>query len=269
MKHDPLEPDRDTFCERDTAGLCIDCGENPQPERRGDDGTHHRCDECWSVYLRRQQLRERLSSEEWFCPGGVPPVFPERCDECGGAFDQRRFVLCCLYWDTRENRQKGKRRVKACLCSDCIEGCGYLERLNEAKSVLLIASLDVVQIDAERDGKNYSEVDLEVNITVPRAVAGMAATGFDLAQWLWDQRITTWCYSTEATDVLLDIKVAVKPGRADNRAHALATMIAKRLTGECRRVIVPADRYKSLREAVYDAHGKMRAKRLARSDRGA
>ena len=143
MKHDPLEPDRDTFRERDAAGLCIDCGENPQPERRGDDGTHHRCDECWSVYLRRQKLRERLSSEEWFCPGGVPPVFPERCDECGGAFDQRRFVLCCLYWDTRENRQKGKRRVKACLCSDCIEGCGYLERLNEAKSVLLIASLDV------------------------------------------------------------------------------------------------------------------------------
>ena len=61
--------------------------------------------------------------------------------------------------------------------------------MNEAKSLLLIASLDVVQINAEHDGKNYSEVDLEVNITVPRAVAGMAATGFDLAQWLWEQRI--------------------------------------------------------------------------------
>lgn len=93
--------------------------------------------------------------------------------------------------------------------------------------------------------------------------------GFDLAQWLWEQRIPAWCYSTESTDVQLDVAVSAKPGDDEMRAHTLATMIVKRLTGVCRRVTVPADRYRPLREAVYDAHGLARAKRPARPGRSA
>ena len=62
MKHDPLEPDRDTFRERDAAGLCIDCGENPQPERRGEDGTLNRTGVCRTAFsLRADGAMSRLS----------------------------------------------------------------------------------------------------------------------------------------------------------------------------------------------------------------
>ena len=81
---------------------------------------------------------------------------------------------------------------------------------------------------------------------MPHAVPGMAATGLDLARWLWDKKIPAFCYSTVLTDLELHVAVGTKLGCAEERANRLAGEIADRLTGQCLRVIVPADRYKTV-----------------------
>ena len=58
-----LEPSEADFRRRDAAGLCIDCGEAPQPARRAGEAKtpkHHRCDPCRRVYGSRQELRRLL-----------------------------------------------------------------------------------------------------------------------------------------------------------------------------------------------------------------
>ena len=270
---DPLEPERRTFLERDEAGLCIDCGVNPQPVRQTEDGTHHRCDDCFPVYVRRRKLRERLCSEEWMCFFGVSDELirlfgasragPWPCEECGVAFDGKRFLLCLLKWHEREKPVTLTRSVESCWCLECVEKCGYLNRLDDAKSFLQKAALVVVPGSQKGGVQDYSEVGLAVRIMVPWAVAGMAATGFELSQWLWgEEEIPVICISTQADE--LRVNVCVESADADHGAHELAKKVAVRLTQASIKLFVPSDRYDSFREAVYTEQGLKCARRLAR-----
>ena len=216
---------------------CIDCGRNPQPARHdGEPGTHHRCDPCAQIYLRRRRLRRRLLDGQWLYVASPVPV---RCSaECGTDVEPGALFF---------------RLGEDAVCSSCAAASGWVEAIERA-----VPTAPLLQ-SATLKRHVYDDA-LYVGLTLPPAMPALVASAFRLARPLAKKGIQVGIgASTTAGELGIVIS-----GGSDGEAVKLAVTCATWLTRVASPVVVPSQMYRPIREVVYQSGGIRQARRLAR-----
>ena len=222
------------------APLCIDCGKNPQPARHdGEPGTHHRCDPCARVYLRRRELRRRLLGGRWTFFALPEPI---RCTQCGSEIDAEVLLFRLGATDTGDT-----------CCLDCADACGW-------RSALLESAPEAPVLLSAAVGFHVYDGPLFVVFRVPAAQPAIAASAVHLLGALADSDVQGGIGAGDPALGGLSGLVFARPDDAD--AARVAGVIAGWLTEHARRVTVPRPWYRRIREIVYDDCGSGSARRL-------
>ena len=219
--------------------LCIDCGRNPQPPRHdGEPGTHHRCDPCARIYLRRRSLRHRLCTGPW---GFAAQPDAVTCSECDAAVPPG----ACFY---RLGGMHG-----AAVCSECVRASGWAAEIERAGSTPpLLQSADLTR--HAFDGSMF------VAVTIPIAMPVLAVAAFDFLRRLAGHG-GQGAISASRAGMELSITVS---GGDDDEAIDLLGACACWLTRYAACVTCPPALYRALRSTVYDNGGIQCARRLKR-----
>ena len=247
-----LEPSREDFARRDAAGLCVACGENPQPARKdsGDSPTHHRCDPCWKRYQSLKNLRDRmLGGEGW----GLAMNVARPCGLCGQNIPDGVYSIFTP-------------SIDACLA--CVEAAGFIEAL-EARGAHLPPLLQHAAVDARKAvGEGMISTLNFIAFTFPPAMPAMI--GLALHMWLHMMQqfiaggVQCMCVCL-CVPRAVEFKATVEIGSKDQDGSKLVSAIALELVGFCARVTVPRAFYRAARNMVYETHGNPFARRVKRS----
>lgn len=228
--------------------MCIDCGERTQPARHdGDPGTHHRCDPCARVYLRRRELRDRLTGGRWsfFAPFGEPGA---TCTQCEAEIPYRR-----AFFRFGADPEAGGDTC----CWACAIDAGWLARLNAAAPVAPVLASAWIGLTEFDDGP------LGAVIRVPPAQPAVAASAVRVLHGLWDfgQRGGIAAGDPDVTELSVSVTA---PAAEEREAVELAGGIACWLAQQAHRVEVPRAWYRDIRATVYERVNVRAARRLAR-----
>lgn len=256
MREDPLEPSREDFARRDAAGLCVACGQAPQPPRKdpGDHPTQHRCDACWRVYQRLRTLRSRLLEDSGWtfaCRGQT-----SWCKLCGGTIAMNEYAAQLSDADSA--------------CWTCMEACGFVAAIADAVPTGPVLQHAAVTFGATPSPVTATERELIaggklppfVVLRFPPAIPALLGFSLKLLQLLAKGDVQGGC-STDADAV--GLTAIVQPGSDPFAARDLVATMALGLARFATRVEVPPECYRLARQMVYDKCGNPLARRVTRA----
>ena len=252
-----LEPSPEDFARRDAAGLCVACGENPQPARKdsGDSPTHHRCDPCWKRYQSLKNLRDRmLDGENW---GLAPDGEARPCGLCGGNIPAAAYSI---FTST----------INACLA--CVEAAGFIEALTvRGANVAPMLQHAVVETVSVLNLKNLTNDEQKavdegwlpnmVAVTFPPAIPAMIVLALHMGRKFLARGVLCACGPRARA---VEFKVSVQIGSQEPDVCGLVSDITSELVTFCACVKVPRAFYRAARNMVYETHGNPLARRLKR-----
>ena len=248
VSHDPLEPSPTLFRMRNELGICVDCGDAPQPARRDGQGRHHRCDACRVVYDKRQRILARLKSGRWswgVC--GSARV----CGTCRRQIpaDKRIYALGGPSGTTPADQREP-------LCTACATDSGY-DALLQAETGARLSSIGMQLTRGSKPGPLAAHIHAPAG--VPRAAQAALTIGLTIIETEGDAIVHTGDTNGDTIELAVQLGSRTEPLK-------FAARIAVELTAIAGAVHVPAPVYKACRAAVYDAAGLKIAKRLKRDD---
>ena len=238
-----LEPSDADFRQRDAAGLCIDCGEGPQPPRGdGAAGTHHRCDPCRGVYDRRTDLRRLLCDTDrlTYTPASVSGA---ECSHC------RRSIGIEFHFAYPVPESVHMSRL---VCHDCARDARF-----EIAPAASVARVDLRPVDSGERG-------LYLAVMVPAGVPALFALGASLVSWVWrttEGRVRGGVmYRVEGEHMTVYIDGIDR----DATSVRLVALIAVNVATVAKAIIVTKGWGRSVRDALYDMgpRGRRAARRL-------
>ena len=246
-----LEPSREDFARRDAAGLCVACGENPQPDRKdsGPSPTHHRCDPCWKRYQPLKNLRDRmLHGEGWRL---VPNDEACPCGLCGQNILRSASVI---------------RTSSVNACSACVDAADFYQSMtNRGAHVapLLRHATVGVRSDSDSDGEAVDEGVFPNTIvfTFPPAMPAMIGLAFHTVRRFWARGVLCGC---GPHTLAVEFKAIVQIGSQDQDVPELVSAVTSELVRFCACVKVPRAFYRAARNMVYETHGNPLARRVKR-----
>ena len=252
-----LEPSPEDFARRDAAGLCVACGENPQPARKdsGDSPTHHRCDPCWKRYQSLKNLRDRmLDGENW---GLAPDGEARPCGLCGGNIPAAAYSI---FTST----------IIACLA--CVEAAGFIEALTvrgaNVAPMLQHAVVETVSVlnlknltNGEQKAVDEGWLPNMVAVTFPPAIPAMIVLALHMGRKFLARGVLCACGPRARA---VEFKVSVQIGSQEPDVCGLVSDITSELVTFCACVKVPRAFYRAARNMVYETHGNPLARRLKR-----
>ena len=235
----------------DDVPLCIDCGRNPQrfPRHDGEPGTHHRCDPCAGVFLRRRDLRRRLLNREWTYAAELEPV---QCSECAAHVKPGDLFF------RLGAAARAREGVRAVVCFDCSHDSGWAADIAQISAAPQLLRSAIV-------ARRPSDCACCLVVRIPPAMPVLACKALEIVRPLDAARAVQ--ARVEVSGGVMGELAVIVSGGSYGEAAPIVTACAVWLTQFAARVTVPPKMYGSVREAVREIHGIEHARRLARARR--